>query len=149
MWRARQRLRQLHRAEDGVATVEFSIVFFFFLLPLFVGIAEFGRGLWYHQAVTKGVRDATRYLTRAPLTEPFFNQARTLAMSGLAAWDDPGTIEIAIQNVPNPDIYRGPDPIRIVTVTATVPFNFPLLGAIGLDPGLTLTVADQARHYGE
>lgn len=151
MRRARRReLRQLHRAEDGAATVEFTIVFFFLLLPLFVGIAEFGRALWQHQAVTKGVRDATRYLTRVedPNDAGAQSRASSLAAYGTltgGALPEGWSIDITTSS-PGGDFRREP---LIVTVTASVALDLWMLPAVGLDPGITLTIRDQARHYGE
>jgi hypothetical protein len=134
-------------SEDGVATVEFSIVFFFILVPLFIGIAVFGWALWHHQAGTKGVRDATRYLTRVADPSPASLDAYNELYGLPANW----TFEVATAS-PGGDFRREP---LIVTVTATldleaVPNSLAgLLGVLGLGPGLTLTVRDQARHYGE
>jgi hypothetical protein len=149
-------LGQLHRAEDGVATVEFSIVFFFILVPLFIGIAVFGWALWQHQAATKGVRDATRYLTR--VADPLALDAQAQATSLLAYGEldggaPPAGWSLAVTTASPGGTFRR-EPL-IVTVTATVDLGAVpnslagLLGVLGLGPGLTLTVTDQARHYGE
>src|SRR5688500_8359442 len=55
--------RRLIRDDRGGAIAEFMLG----LVPLVLALAlifEFGRAFWSHQAVIKGVRDATRYLTR-------------------------------------------------------------------------------------
>ncbi len=51
----------------GIAAVEFAIVLPFLMLMLF-GMIEIGRALFHYHAVTKSVRDATRYLTRVGMT---------------------------------------------------------------------------------
>ena len=68
-----RRLVAFLRQDQGIMTVEFVAT-----VPLFLGILvlmfEFGRGLWYHQIVTKGVRDGARYISRAPLTAEWLRQ---------------------------------------------------------------------------
>jgi Flp pilus assembly protein TadG len=66
-WWPRQLVRLLGE-ERGSLVVEFVIALPLVLVIL-VLIAEFGRAFWYHQIVTKGVRDGVRYLSRAPETE--------------------------------------------------------------------------------
>ena len=56
-------LNRLIGDDRGGAIAEFMLG----LIPLVIAFAlifEFGRAFWSHQAVIKGVRDATRYLTR-------------------------------------------------------------------------------------
>ena len=56
-------LNRLLGDERGGAIAEFMLG----LIPLVIAFAlvfEFGRAFWSHQAAIKGVRDATRYLTR-------------------------------------------------------------------------------------
>ena len=53
------------RADAGSVTVEFVAALPMLLAALAI-MFEFGRGLWYHQVVTKGVRDAARYAARYP-----------------------------------------------------------------------------------
>jgi Flp pilus assembly protein TadG len=56
-------LNRLIGDERGGAIAEFMLG----LIPLVIAFAlvfEFGRAFWSHQAAIKGVRDATRYLTR-------------------------------------------------------------------------------------
>lgn len=52
------------RAECGAAAVEFAIVISLLVLIL-GGIIEFGRVLWYLDALTKATRDGARYLSTA------------------------------------------------------------------------------------
>jgi Flp pilus assembly protein TadG len=51
-------------SESGVAAVEFAIL----LIPLLLivaGIIEFGRALWYYDALVKSTRDGARYLSNS------------------------------------------------------------------------------------
>lgn len=52
---------QRHARQRGVAVVEFAIVVFVLLL-LFAGVVEFGRAFMYYDALSKGTRNAARYL---------------------------------------------------------------------------------------
>jgi TadE-like protein len=161
--------------ERGAAIVEFTIVLPF-LLGLFVLITEGGRVMWYHQLITKGVRDAGRYLslvaTDAQLCpagggtgsfpEASLANARNLALRGSPSgsqallnsiWSDPSTLTASISCVANTgNAYHGPARIPVVTVNAAVPVSFPLVRAMALlggSPATTLTfrVVTQARHY--
>lgn len=48
--------------QSGVAAIEFAFVLPLLLL-IVAGVIEFGRTLWYMDALTKGTRDAARYLS--------------------------------------------------------------------------------------
>lgn len=52
--------------QRGVAAVELA-----FILPVLLiilsGIIEYGRALWYYDALAKGARDAARYLSTRPI----------------------------------------------------------------------------------
>ena len=78
-------LARLLRQERGSLVVEFVIALPL-ILAMLILIAEFGRAFWYHQIVTKGVRDGVRFLSRAPAAEfdQFALRARYLAMTGQA-----------------------------------------------------------------
>lgn len=52
--------------ERGVVAIEFAIVVGILLL-IIGGIFEFGRAFWYLDALTKGTRDAARYLSTSAL----------------------------------------------------------------------------------
>lgn len=139
---------------SGAAAVEFGICMLL-LVVLALGTMEVGR-LFYHQhIITKGVRDAARYLSRVPMdcvndsgfaftTEPFRTNARNLVLTGSLDgtapflsrdYDDP--------NAPDPEIdldvtcidntagdYYGPEYIPVVRVTAEVQFGEILLDTI-------------------
>lgn len=49
----------------GAALVEFTLVLVV-LLVIVAGVVEFGRTLWYYDALAKGTRDAARYLSTQP-----------------------------------------------------------------------------------
>jgi Flp pilus assembly protein TadG len=152
------RLRRLRGDERGSVVVEFVITLPL-ILAMLVLIAEFGRAIWYHHVVTKGVRDATRFLSRAPVTElaSYSERAAWLAMTGVptenaapiyAWWTDIATVDVS-----GPTTLAGtPDfrtPFQVVSVQAAVPATFPLLVLLGQSTTLTIAAADQARYIGD
>ena len=151
-------LARLLDEERGSLVVEFVI-----MLPLILGmlvlVAEFGRAFWYHQIVTKGVRDGVRYLSRAPAAEfdAFAERARYLVMTGQpdsaaapahAWWTDIATVTVsAPEEVGGPPQFR--TPFKRITMQAAVPVSFPLLALVGQNPTITIVAADQARYIGD
>ena len=147
-------LAPLLECRSGAAAVEFGICMLL-IVVLALGTMEVGR-LFYHQHImTKGVRDAARYLSRVPMdcvddsgfaftTEPFQTNARNLVLTGSLD----GTAPVLSRdyndpNTPDPDIdldvtcidntageYYGPDYIPVVRVTARVQFTEILLDTI-------------------
>lgn len=55
----------LAKRQRGAAAVEFAVTVFV-LLVIGAGIVEFGRAFWYYDAISKGTRDAARYLSTVP-----------------------------------------------------------------------------------
>jgi hypothetical protein len=123
------------RRRDGTAAVEFAIVMPVMLLLLFGG-SEIGRLLIDYHAITKSVRDATRFLTRVgltcpgavPVSGPISNYidsasnetiARNLAISGsvdnptgpsdylLKYWTNANAISITVNCIANAGQYSG------------------------------------------
>jgi Flp pilus assembly protein TadG len=155
--------RRLIRDDRGGAIAEFMLG----LVPLVLALAlifEFGRAFWSHQAVIKGVRDATRYLTR--VEDPSDPAVQAVAQSllhtsqqgpgGVQRWSSGSAapMEVSITAVPNAGgTFRGPDPIRMVNVAANVELQLPMGGVFTLfggSPGVvTYSVGDTGRHYGK
>jgi TadE-like protein len=161
-------LNRLIADDRGGAIAEFMLG----LVPLIIAFAlifEFGRAFWSHQAVIKGVRDATRFLTR--VDEPNDPAAKAVAQrllltsqqaaGGVERWSsgsaDP--MDVFVENIANPDpdtgaTLRGPNPIRMVHVTANVELQLPMGGVFTLFGGsplgvVTYSVGDTGRHYGK
>src|ERR687891_2058115 len=84
-------IKRLTTDDRGAAIAEFMLG----LVPLVLALAiifEFGRRFWSHQAVIKGVRDATRYLTR--VEDPRDPDAQAMAQRLLlTAQQAPGGVE--------------------------------------------------------
>ncbi len=129
----RSKAREFRDDRRGIAAVEFAIVLPFLMLMLF-GMIEIGRALYHYHAVTKSIRDATRYLTRVDMTcagagtGPLANYlgsaadettAKNLALSGgvstpaalsdylLAHWTDANTITGTVNCVNNANQFAG------------------------------------------
>jgi Flp pilus assembly protein TadG len=154
-------IQRLSGDERGGAIAEFLLG----LIPLVIAFAlifEFGRAFWSHQAAIKGVRDATRYLTR--VEDPTDATAQAIAQNlmltgqqtgGTARWSSGGKPAMVVQvdSIPNPGIFRGPANIQLVNVAANVELALPLGDVFALfgGPGLgtvTYSVGDRGRHYG-
>lgn len=156
------------RDRAGAVLVEFALALPLLLL-LLAGGYELGRAMWQHHLVDKGVRDATRFLTRVPNPTDAASVAlaRQLLMTGtldagaptiVPEWAaDPTLVQVAVQlktfDNSNGD-FRGPNGstanITVVQLTATVKYTgVGLLSFIGLGNGLTYTITQEERHYGE
>jgi Flp pilus assembly protein TadG len=150
--------------DRGGAIAEFMLG----LVPLVFALAlifEFGRAFWSHQAVIKGVRDATRYLTR--VEDPSDPAAQTVAQrllltgqqaaGGVQRWSSGSAapMAVSITAIPNAGgTFRGPATIRMVNVAANVELQLPMSGVFTLFGGaplgvVTYSVGDTGRHYGK
>ena len=119
-------LNRLTTDDRGGAIAEFMLG----LVPLVITFAlifEFGRAFWSHQAAIKGVRDATRYLTRVedPADPAAQQVAQRLLLTGQQApggverWSSGSALpmEVSVTEVDNTDrTFRGPATVRIVNV---------------------------------
>jgi hypothetical protein len=156
--------KRLMTDDHGGALAEFLLG----LVPLVLAFAlifEFGRAFWSHQAVIKGVRDATRFLTR--VEDPSSPAAQAVgesllltsqqAAGGVERWSSGAAapMEVSITAIPNAGgTFRGPDPIRMVNVAANVELQLPMGGLFALFGGsslgvVTYSVGDTGRHYGK
>lgn len=157
-------LNRLLTDDRGGALAEFMLG----LVPLVLALAlifEFGRAFWSHQAVIKGVRDATRFLTR--VEDPSDPAAQAVAQRLLlTSQQAPGGVErwssgsappmaVSITAIPNAGgTFRGPDPIQMVNVAANVELQLPMGSVFALFGGaplgvVTYSVGDTGRHYGK
>jgi Flp pilus assembly protein TadG len=161
-------LRSLFPTNRGTAALEFA-----FLLPVLIILAaggyEFGRAFWHYHVVTKGVRDATRFLTRVPtpLAPDSTAIAENLVLRGsmdpaapllLDEWQaDPGLANVAVtlDTFDNSaGTFRGPDGatanVDVVRVTATVLYEGTgLLALVGFPDGLNFRIWHEERHMGQ
>ena len=155
------------RARQGIASVELVLILPLLALMLF-GTVDIGRLLFDYQAVSKSVRDATRYLTRVdavalwggggdPCTDPTgavpIAEARNLALTGtidgsdpylLAYWTDPLSITVSsscVANTADPKIYQGyyATTDQIPSITMSATVSFTLLNGWLIDRDNALT----------
>lgn len=134
------------------------------LIVLAAGIFELGRVLYQHQLIESGVRDAARYLSRRPNPSADETAATQLAVMGRiggttprVSWFSASSLTFTYSTVSNPintatgeRTYRGPDPIRMVRVTASATYpGFGMLAAIGRGTGLAVGFSHEERIIGE
>lgn len=116
------------RHSAGVAAVEFAIVLVVLML-IVAGIVEFGRALWYYDALAKGTRDAARYLSTIPassLSAELANARRVVLESGEMA-RVPGLIEGHINARCDPASIAGCVSVQASAVdTVTVSVSYPM-----------------------
>ncbi len=121
--RSRSRSRLL-RSDRGAAAVEFALVALFALVPLIVGITEFGRAYHIQLSMTAGAREGVRVMAieNDPVAAAAAARAAVLAV-------DPGLLNVVVSPT---DCAAGGD----ATLTMTYQLEF-LTGWIGTGPELT------------
>lgn len=62
------RLFPLQVGQRGAAAIEFAFLLPFLLL-IFTGMIEFGRAMWYYNALDKAARDSARYLSTVQVSD--------------------------------------------------------------------------------
>jgi Flp pilus assembly protein TadG len=156
-------LTRFGRARSGAALVEFTLVAPLLLL-LMCGMAEFANALRQYHIMEKGVRDAGRYLARAPMTGCTVNgdattTAQNLALTGRASggsyllptWDDLASVTVTVAECfdNSASAYRGRAEIPIIEVSASAAYvDLGLLSIIGLGD-INLEVSHQQYWVGE
>lgn len=140
------------------------------LVPLALGVGEFGRALQHHHVLNKSMRDATRYLARVPVDCPSggttgsvtsttdVDTAKNLALNGvpnggtpkLSYWNDPASITVQVDCYDNTaGTYRGQPGIPLITVSTSLAYaEVGFLAALGL-PAITFNARHQQMHIGE
>lgn len=105
--------------QKGVAIIEFALILPMLLTLTFI-TTEFGRALYQYDTLTKGVRDAARYLSvQTPGTH--LAEAKNLVVYGTTTpGATPLVLGLSIANVPDP-VWQtaGSDPV-INTVTVQI-----------------------------
>jgi Flp pilus assembly protein TadG len=155
--------RQLRRNDDGVAMVEFGFVLPLMLL-FFALAVEGGRTFWAYQTAVSGVRDATRYLTRAvpsnacsagynfgPIT-PAVKDIVTKDMAGATVLPAQVVVTSVVPTLACVSGNYRISPAPVVTVTVTMTIAYPFSGIFGLNDQSVLnvvtTVADSGKVFG-
>jgi Flp pilus assembly protein TadG len=142
------------KTQRGVAAVEFAIVVFVLLL-IGAGLVEFGRTLWYYDALAKGTRDAARYLSSMPASQMSseIDNARQLVVEAASAALVPGfaLTNVEVRCAPGDcTAIDGPGDVTEVMVSVSFPITlgvlFPFISSSGGAPQATrqaLTLAPQ------
>jgi Flp pilus assembly protein TadG len=154
--------RRLSDDERGAAVVEFTVLVPV-LLFLMAGALEFGNALFGYHVINTGLRDAARYLARTNTPSSYIAQAKQLAVYGQIggttkrlSWWSTGDVTVTFRTIANPinastglPTYRGPNPIQVAHVAATV--TYPGLGLfqmISLGKTLTISTYQEERVIG-
>lgn len=155
--------RRFRKNEDGAVLVEFAIALPMMLI-VFAVIVEGSRLMLAYQGTISGVRDATRYLSRALPADicsaggsaaGFTTQVTAIvgqSMSGGPVLPSAVTLNSVVPGVAcTAGVYRV-SPAPVVTVTANITVSYPFAGVFGLIgatvPAVTTSVADSARIIG-
>jgi Flp pilus assembly protein TadG len=155
-------LKEFLRNRGGSMAVEFVATIPILLVALIFSF-EFGRALWAYDVITRDVRAAIRYLSRAPSTST--DQANCMAMTGLPVGAPPTcgsnpkhfpwttgtpifTYSTTAVNGAQFSLVAPGD--SVIIMTANVPFTLAFPSFSGIGPGFTLTlsVSDQVRWIG-
>src|SRR5262249_21726813 len=131
---------------------------------------EFGAFFYQYQMVEAGIRDAARYLARvsdpttsttpcaAAVLTANETAAKNIAVTGVTSggtnrvsWFNTSDVSVSYPTVANPNnaLYRGPDPITIVQVSASPSYpGAGFLGFLGLGSALAVNLSHQERCIG-
>jgi plasmid stabilization system protein ParE len=154
-------VRRFRRRKDGVAATEAALVLPF-LLALGGGVLEFGVMFYRLQLVEAGVRDAARYLARTADPAAAEDAARRLAVTGSVVAGGEARVPnwrveqvaVTFRTVANPRdatglrSYRAGDEVRVVRVSAAVPYaGIGFLALLRLND-LRLSAAHEERVVG-
>ena len=162
-------VRRLAADSRASAAAEMALVMPFLLILMF-GSVELGNYFLSEHAVQKGVRDASRYASRLPISDyPDCDEtadarlrirrvARTGTPNGTVArvqgWTDAVTdVEVECDTTGTHGgiytVYPFPDGVPTITVKAAVPY-YSLFGTLGLgDPALTLNAESHAAIFAQ
>ena len=165
----RNHLTQLRTDRRGAAMVEMTVMLPV-LVPLALGVGEFGRALQHHHVLNKSMRDAARFLARVPVDCPSggatgsvtstadIDTAKNLALNGvpnggtprLSYWTSPASITVQVDCYDNTaGTFRGQPGMPLITVSTSVAYaDVGLLAALGL-PAITFNARHQQLHIGE
>jgi hypothetical protein len=136
-----------------------------FMVMLGFGLFELGGIFYNYELIQTGVRDAARYLARVANPVESEVTARNLAVRGSidgtaplrVRWWQPSDVQISYaKTIPNPvdpatgrRLYRGPDPIVIIRVSASLePPGLGYLTKVGLGP-IRIGVAHEERYVAQ
>lgn len=145
--------------ETGVAAIEFAFVLVFMLF-LAGGLVEFGRVLWYYNALAKATRDGARYLSSSSSLDVSGAEALAgaeAAAAGIASADFSVSVTCDGKSCPDPSSpgYAAPNYVRtVINLTGStgnigtwMPLLLPEGGTASF--ALALSPATTMRYLGE
>ena len=144
----------------GTSTVEFVVGMPLLLLAM-VFVFEFSSMFWAHHIAVNNVRSAVRFLSRAPLQEPYLSDAQNIAKTGNPN-DSTGYYDwmagVVVDINETYDTFSAADfrtSGQIIRIEAQVPFalnTFSMLNVFSggsLGNSLTMSIVEEARFIGE
>jgi Flp pilus assembly protein TadG len=150
-------IRKALSESSGSMTVEFVATIPVILCAL-VFAFEFGRALWAYDVVSRDVRAAVRYLSRAPLpvSNAFVVNAQNVAKTGVTsggtahfpwAGNNAATVSVntSARSFATPAFNQTGS---VISITASVPMTLTMLSFAGIGTGYTLTVTSEGRLIG-
>lgn len=162
----RESVKKILANGTGSVTAEFVVGLPLILLAL-VFVFEFGSLFWAHHVAVNNVRDAARFLSRAPLTGSFLTQAANIARTGNPAtsigiydWMKKtcGDGGICININQNAVIFSAAyfrNAGQVIRIEADVPFPMPLFGLVNtfsngaIAQTLIFHIVEETRYFGE
>ncbi len=155
------------RDERGGPLVEMAVLLLPFLLIIAITI-EGGNLFWRHQTSLKAVRDAARYVSRAPLLfdetcgldanvlARRTTEAKLLGVTGSLDGGPPLVPNWTVDNIdiPAPVVLRADPCLAVVQAVASVELSLPFAPIMQLvnpeqSDTLTFSVTDQTRWLGD
>lgn len=119
-----------HSRQKGAAAVELALVLSFLLL-IAAGIIEFGRAIWYYDALSKATRDAARLMSTVPVSglSASIADARALVRraggaAGIPGFESGGSVSVTCDP---PAVASCNAPLAGQVQTITVSVNYPMV----------------------
>lgn len=115
-----------HRAQRGVAAVEFALVLFV-LMVLVSGTVEIGKTIWYFNSLTKSTRDGARLLSMTPAGELSSGVAAAKNLV-VAAATAAGVPDVTVANVEVSCLNGSFSPVACVDGTPPINVKVAIVG---------------------
>ena len=131
-WKSKRLQRRILNNQTGSSAVEFAMV----LLPLSLlmfGMVDFGRMLWSQEVLTNAVREGARQATLFQNTNGQ-GDIQTIVDEYLVAGGVDST-GLDVQLNPT-QVAPGPPPVTAINVSATLPWNYLVIGGLVSAGGL-------------
>ncbi|PCJ99820.1 MAG: hypothetical protein COA45_03110 [Zetaproteobacteria bacterium] len=131
------------------------------ILVAFIIVFEFSQLFWAHHVAANNVRSAIRYLSRAPLVEPFLTQTENMAKTGrindaIGAYD--WMVNIVVDLQPSFDSFTSADfreNGQVIRIQADIPYSFMTFNMLNsftngsAESDIVFSIVEEARYIGE